>query len=162
VTNQTQIRREVVGILSSRPDFDTAVKALLEAGFGHSDLSVLSSHDSLDAASGATSWKDSLVGLLGELKYEGPLLTAGLIAIAAGPVGAVLGGLIAAGVGGAAAKELLDEMTARPHAAEFTQALAAGNVLLWVHVTDAASEARAQAILQAAGAANVHTNERQG
>jgi len=161
VTNQTQIRREVVGILSSRPDFDTAVKALLQAGFDRSDLSVLSSHDSLDAA-GAGSWKDSLVSLLGELKYEGPLVTAGLIAIAAGPVGAVLGGLIAAGVGGAAAKELLDDLTARPHAAEFASALAAGNVLLWVQVTDAASEARAQAILQAASATNVHTNERQG
>ena len=161
MTNQTQNRREVVGIISSRPDFDTVVKALLEAGFVHSDLSVLSSHDSLDAA-GVPSWKDKLTGLLGELKYEGPLVTAGLIAIAAGPVGAVLGGVIAAGVGGAAAKEFFDEMTARPHAAEFASALAAGDVLLWVHAADDTREAQALAILQAAGATNVHTNERKG
>jgi hypothetical protein len=155
------LRREVVGVLSQRPDFDKAVSALLAAGFSRSDLSVLASHDSLEAASAdALSWKNRLVGLLGELKYEGPLVTAGLIAIAAGSVGAVLGGLIAAGVGGAAVKELMDEVTARPHAAEFAAALAEGSILLWVDVSNPTDESKVKAILASLGATNVHTNER--
>ncbi len=155
------LRREVVGVFSRRDDFDKAVSALLTQGFSRSDLSVLASHDSLEAASAdAKSWKTRLVGLLGELKYEGPLVTAGLIAIAAGPVGAMLGGLIAAGVGGAAVKELLDEVTARPHAAQFAAALTAGSILLWVEVADADHENKATALLTSFGAANIHTNER--
>lgn len=156
------LRREVVGVFSKRSDLDSAVSTLLSSGFSRSDLSVLASHDSLEAASAdAQSWRNRLVGLLGELKYEGPLVTAGLIAIAAGPVGAVIGGLIAAGVGGVALKELMDEVTARPHSAEFAAALAAGSVLLWVDVPDQTAENQAQAILTSAGAANIHTNERQ-
>ena len=157
------LRREVVGAFSRRPDFDKAVSALLAAGFSRSDLSVLASHDSIDAASAdALSWKSRLVGLLGELKYEGPLVTAGLIAIAAGPVGAILGGLIAAGVGGAAIKELMDEVTARPHAAEFAAALAAGSILLWVDAPRPDDESKAKSILLSLGADNIHTNERTG
>lgn len=163
MSSHTQPRREVVGILTSRSDFDKAVQSLFEAGFSRSDLSVLASHDSLDAAeSGAASWKDSLVALLGELKYEGPLVTAGFIAIAAGPVGAAVGALIAAGVGGVAARELLGELTSRPHSEEFARALAAGQILLWVYAADATREARARTVLEAAGALNVHTNERLG
>lgn len=154
-------RREVVGAFSRRPDFDQAVSALLKAGFSRSDLSVLASHDSLEAASAdAKSWKNRLVGLLGELKYEGPLVTAGLIAIAAGEVGVVLAGLIAAGVGGAALKELMDEVTAQPHAAEFAAALAEGSILLWVDVPDLDRENRATALLSASGGTNIHTHER--
>ncbi len=163
MTQQTQPRREVVGILSSKDAFDKAVKDLLAAGFDRSDLSVLSSHDSLDAATpGSGSWKEAAVGLLGELKYQGPLVTAGFIAIAAGPVGAALAALIAAGVGTAAAKELMDEVTARPHSADFAKALAKGDVLVWVHAASAELEAKAVAALTGAGAANVHVNERQG
>jgi hypothetical protein len=151
----------VVGIFSRRSDFDNAIAALLAAGFSRSDLSVLASHDSIDAASpDALSWKKRLVGLLGELKFEGPLVTAGLITLAAGEVGAVIGGLIAAGVGAAALKELLDELTARPHSAEFVNALAAGSIVVWVYAADATVEGKATAILASFGAANIHTNER--
>ena len=153
--------KEVVGLFSRRSDFDAAVEALFQAGFSHSDLSILASHDSIDAADPeARSWKDRLIGLVGELKYEGPLVTAGLIAIAAGPVGAAIAGLIAAGVGGAALKELMDEITARPHAERFAAWLAAGGILLWVYAADPEHEATAVRILAAAGGSNVHTNER--
>ncbi len=153
--------KEVVGLFTRRSDFDAALKALLKAGFTHSDLSVLASHDSIDAADPDTqSWKDRLIGLVGELKYEGPLVTAGLIAIAAGPVGAAIAGLIAAGVGGVALKELMDEITARPHAEQFAAGLAAGGILLWVYAADPGRERKATEILSAAGGANVHTNER--
>jgi hypothetical protein len=153
----------VVGIFTCRTDFDTAVEALLSRGFTRSDLSVLASHDSIDAASPeGRSWKDRLIGLVGELKYEGPLVTAGLIAIAAGEVGAVIAGLIAAGVGGIALKELTGELTARPHSAEFARAIAAGSIVLWVDASDSGREELAMTLLREAGGANVHVHERAG
>jgi hypothetical protein len=154
-------RREVVGAFADRAAFDKAVTALLAAGFSRADLSVLACHDSLDAASpGQLSWRDRLVGLVGELKYEGPLVTAGFIAIATGSVGAAIAGLIAAGVGGVALKELMDEVTAQPHAALFAKALSDGSILLWVDSPTADHESKATAVLASLGAADIHTNER--
>lgn len=156
--------REVVGTFADREHFQAAVDALLKAGFARTDLSVLSSHESIDAAAAPSgkSWKDALVTLVGELKYEGPLVAAGLIALAAGPVGAVIAGLVAAGVGGVAAKELLDEVAALPDSEQFAKALAAGSVVLWVSAADGAAEAKAKAILHDAGAQNLHVFERKG
>lgn len=153
--------REVVGTFADREHFQSAVDALLKAGFTRTDLSVLSSHESIDAAQGK-SWKDVVVTLVGELKYEGPLVAAGLIALAAGPVGAVLAGMVAAGVGGVAVKELLDEVAALPDSDAFAKALTAGSVILWVRAADSGAEAQAKSILHDAGAQNLHVFERKG
>lgn len=159
--NSASIRNEVVGIFSNRHDFDGAVTGLLAAGFQRSEISVLSSHDSIDAAEpSALPWKERLVALVGELKYEGPLITAGLIALATGPVGASIAGLIAAGVGGAAVREFLGEVTSRPHSEDFARALSAGSILLWVDAADPSRRTRATDILTAAGGSNVHANAR--
>ena len=153
--------REVVGLYSRRDQLETAVAALVAAGFDRTDLSVLASHDSLAVAGGAErSWRDLLVALLGDIKYEGPLVAAGLIALAAGPMGAVVAGLVAAGVGGVAAKEVFDEIASRPHSADFARALAAGSVILWVAVADDDRERIAGQVLARTGATNVHTHER--
>ncbi len=153
--------REVVALFSDRAGFEGAVETLLNGGFQRTDLSVLSSHQSLDAAGSAgRAWDDVVTGLVGEIKYEGPLVTAGLIAIAAGPVGAAIAGIIAAGVGGAAIKELLDEVTARPHSEEFARALEAGSVILWVACDGDAAERNARALLAKAGGANIHAHNR--
>ena len=162
--SQAASTREVVGTFADRRHFQEAVAALVKAGFARSDLSVLSSHRSIDAAGspGDRTWRDALVGLVGELKYEGPLVAAGLIALAAGPVGATIAALIAAGVGVGAAKELLDEVAALPDSAEFARALAAGAVILWVAVRDDAAERTAKGTLLGNGAANVHIFETKG
>ncbi|MGE5501033.1 MAG: hypothetical protein ACM3W4_03810 [Ignavibacteriales bacterium] len=153
--------REMVATFADRAAFEAAVEALVRAGFSRADLSVLSSHQSIDAAGReGRSWRDALAGLVGELKYEGPLVAAGLIALAAGPVGAAIAGLVAAGVGGAAVKELLDEVSALPDSEDFARALAAGAVILWVMVRDDAEVERAKALLVAAGGTNVHLFER--
>jgi len=73
--------------------------------------------------------------------------------------GAALASVVS-GVGAAAVKELMDEMTARPHSAEFTAALSAGSILLWVYTPDTAFENKATDILVSFGATNIHTNER--
>jgi hypothetical protein len=154
-------RREVVGIFSRRDGFDQAVRALLAEGFGREDLSVLASHASLDATLPEKGWRERLAALPGELQYEGPLVTAGLIAVAAGPVGQVFAGLIAAGLGGAVLKELMEPLTARPHAAEFARAVTAGSIILWVDVgNNDDREVMAADTLFRAGAVNVHANTR--
>ncbi|MBC7907551.1 MAG: hypothetical protein H7Y60_12510 [Rhodospirillaceae bacterium] len=156
--------REVVGSFSDREHFQAAIDRLITAGFDRTDLSVLSSHESIDVAVGhdRKPWKDVLVALVGEMKYEGPLVSAGLIALAAGPVGAAIAGLVAAGVGGAAIKELLDEVSALPDSDEFADALAEGHVILWVAVKDETQEQRAVQILRDTAAQNVHAFERKG
>ena len=155
--------REVVALFSTRAGFDRAVEALLAAGFDRADLSVLASHTSLDAANPKGKPRDeALTGLVGELKYAFPLTTAGLIAIVGGPIEAALAALVAAGVGGAAIKDYLDELTSHPKPDEFTRALEAGGVILWVRIDTPDQEAQAAALLEREGGVNVHVSVREG
>lgn len=157
--------REVVALFRSRAEFDLAVSLLLAAGFERTELSVLSSHESLDAAGRPGKSRDEvLTALLGELSYAFPLTTAGLIAIIGGPLAAPLATVVAAGVGGAAVKEYLDEITATPHTEDFARALEAGGAILWVSIDteiqpDSAGENKARALLARAGGINVHVVE---
>lgn len=154
--------REVVALYDSRADFDRAVEALTTAGFVRDDLSVLATHTSLDAADPPAPPRDeALLGLVGELKYAFPLTTAGLIAIVGGPIAAPLAALVAAGLGGVAIKDYLDELTSHPEPDEFARALEAGGIILWVRVADTAAEQRAGAILEREGGRNVHLSVRE-
>jgi hypothetical protein len=148
---------ELVGLFADREAFESAVAALLAAGFDRTDLSVLSSRESIDVAGRpARSWKEALIALVGELKYEGPLVASGAIVLAGGPTAAALAGVIGAAVGGLAVKELLEEVTAKPHTEDFARSLAAGSVVLWVRVEDDDRATRAARLLEEHGAANVH------
>jgi rhodanese-related sulfurtransferase len=152
--------REVVGLFSGRESFEAAVAALTEAGFGHADLSVLGSHESIDAAGASgKSWRDALTAMVGEIKYEVPLVASGAVFLAGGPVAATIAGIIGAAVGGVAIKEVLEEVTAKPHTADFARSLEAGGVILWVRVADANREQTAQAILKEHGGTNVHVHQ---
>lgn len=152
---------EIVGIFSSRKQFEQAISSLRGLGFAHDDLSVLSSHQSIEAGDPKErSWRDVLVGMTGELTYEGPLVTAGLIALASGPVGILVSGLVAAEVGGMALKDMFSTLVARPKSEEFANALAAGHVILWVRVRDVLQEARATEVLNKYEARDVHRCER--
>ncbi|MBK8175937.1 MAG: hypothetical protein IPK66_11910 [Rhodospirillales bacterium] len=153
----TQNDGEVVGLFTERQPFERAVANLLEAGFGRADLSVLASHESIDAAGRpGRSWREVTLALVGELKYEGPLIAAGAIFLAGGTIAATIAAIIGAAVGGIAAKDLLEEVTATPHTEDFARSLAAGSVILWVRTADASGEQRARAILSDNGAANIH------
>ena len=157
------IVREVVALFETRVAFDRAVAALLAAGFERDDLSVLASHTSLEAADKRppAPRDDALTGLVGELKYAFPLTTAGLLAVVGGPIAAPLAALVAAGLSGVAIKDYLDELTSHPNTDDFSRALEAGGVILWVSVGDAAREAEATRILEQSGGQNVHLSERE-
>jgi hypothetical protein len=155
--NRPESRSEVVGLFASREAFDRAVEALLAAGFERADLSVLASHESLEAAGRpAKPWREALLAVTGELKYEGPLVASGAIFLAGGPVAASIAAIIGAAVGGIAIKDVLDEVTAQPHTEDFARSLAAGSVILWVRATDHSKRERAEEILEMSGATNVH------
>ncbi len=156
-------RREVVGIFKVRKDFEAAVAALKAAGFERADLSVLSSHESIDAAGEADEpWKDALTALVGELKYEGPLVASGAVLLAGGPTAAAIAVVIGAATAGVAALQVLEEVTDKPQTEDFVRSLKAGSVILWVTAADAAREERAAAILSDHGAANIHVIETGG
>src|ERR1051326_75555 len=121
--------REAVASFPDRKHFQSAVKALIAAGFQASDLSVLASHEALSTAVEEPS---SLVaaGLTDELKSIGPRTVAGIVLISGGPIAVALAALVGAGLGGAALKELLDQYAAHRHSNEVADALKAGGVRL--------------------------------
>jgi hypothetical protein len=98
--------------------------------------------------------------LLSETRYEVPLVSGLLIALAGGPAAAVVGGLAAAGVGVMAIKDLLEQTIALPNSEAFAEAVRTGEILLWVAVPDQASEQAAHALLESHGARNIHLTER--
>ncbi len=160
VTGQGAVT-EVVGRFAAQEGFTAAVEELLQAGFGSSDLSVLDTHEALGAAgSSGEAWQTALAGLVGEIKYVGPITAAGLIGIATGPVGAAISAAVAAGLTGAALAELLETIRATPHTESFARALEAGALLLWVRAADAEREAQAGEVLSRHGAQDVHRHQR--
>lgn len=161
MSTSSQTVREAVGVFKDRASFEAAVHHILEAGFERSDLSVLDSHESLDAAGKpGKPFKDVLTAMVGEIKYEGPLVASGAILLAGGPTAAMIASVIGAATAGVATKELLDEVTASPHTENFANALAAGGVILWVTCNDADKEAEALKLLEQFDGANVHMHER--
>jgi hypothetical protein len=101
--DETAAAREVVGVLNTRTAFEAAIASLAKAGFETTDLSVLSSHESLAAAgTEGRSSRDALTALVGDIKFEGPLLASGLIVLAGGPTAAAIAGIVGATVGGLA------------------------------------------------------------
>jgi hypothetical protein len=151
----------VVGIFSQSQPLLDCLKALQQQGFAHDQLSLLSSHEAIEAAAtDGGSLQQRLMPLLSEARYEVPLVSGLLIALAGGPAAALVGGIAAAGVGVMALKELLDEAIALPNTDAFADAVRNGEILLWVSVSDSASEQAARSVLEGHGARNIHLTER--
>lgn len=156
------IQREVVGLFADRADLEHAIKDLRAAGFDRTDLSLLASHESIDAGdeSSDLTLRERLLPILTEWRYEVPLVGAGLIALASGPTGAAIAALVGAGVGIAAVRDLVNEVTSLPDTEEFARELEAGAVALWVCVgDDPAKETKAREILGRYNATNIHLHE---
>ncbi|WP_404382162.1 hypothetical protein [Caenispirillum salinarum] len=156
------IKREVVGLFADRADLEGAIKDLRASGFDRTDLSLLTSHESIDVGdqSSELSLRERLLPLLTEWRYEVPLVGAGLIAVASGPTGAAIAALVGAGVGVAAVRDLVNEVTSLPDTEEFARELEAGAVALWVFVGDNPEfEAKAREVLRQHNASNIHLHE---
>jgi hypothetical protein len=157
--------REAVAAFPGKAELRDAVTRLLAGGFKPTDLSVLATHDSLEVAGGVPGYSGKpgstlLSGLTDEVNFLGPLTVAGIVLLSGGPVAAAIGALVAAGLGGAAVKELLDRYAANQHSAEFAAALQSGAVLLWARVDDPELEASAIRLLEEAGGRHAHMHAR--
>jgi hypothetical protein len=158
VTDET---REAVGVFAERESFQAAVDELKSTGFDHADLSVLATHEAIEAASTEKeSWREVFNAFVNEIRYEHPLFASSMIFLAGGPVTATIAGIIAAAVGTLAVKDIIDEVVARPHTEEFTEAVEAGGAILWVRCPSVERERDAMAILEKNGATNVHVVDR--
>lgn len=152
--------REVVGLFAERTSFENAIKGLINAGFERSDLSLLSSHESLEAAGEpGKPLHDVLRALVGELKFEAPLVASGAIFLAGGPVAASVAALIGAATGVVAVKEVIEGVTSTPHTEDFARSLEAGSVILWVRASTPEREDAASRVLTDNGASNVHVHK---
>ena len=126
---------ELVGLFDTKDSFDAAVRELRDSGFARTDLSVLSSHESIDVAGeDGRSWSDVLTALVGEVKYEVPLVASGAIALFGGVATAPVALAVGAGVGAVALSEFIGEVTSTPHTEDFARAIDAGSVILWVRI----------------------------
>lgn len=150
---------EVVGLFETRESLENAISEVKSVGFEDSELSLLASHDSIEVAdmSGRT-WREQLVAFIDELRYEQPLIASGAIFLAGGSVAATIAAIIGAAVGGIAIKEVLEEVTAKHHTAEFVRSVEAGSVILWVRAESDDRQQIAMSILNAHGGRNVHVH----
>ena len=156
----TRPTREIVGLFADQAAFEAALGDLKKAGFAHADLSVLASHTSIDAAgTEGQSWKDALTALVGELKYEGPLVASGAVFLIGGATAGAVAAIIAATTATVAANEFLAEVTAKPHTEAFARAVEAGSIILWIAAETDEKELLARSILQDRGAGNIHAHE---
>jgi hypothetical protein len=106
-----------------------------------------------------------MAGLTEDANFIGPLQIAGFSALSGGPIGAAFAAIVTAGVGGMALRDIIGRFVANRHSADYTDAVQAGAVLLWVRVDGPAlengsREAVALDILRNAGGRDAHLNVR--
>jgi hypothetical protein len=173
--------REVTGILHSRHCLETAVGALLEAGFDRADIDIMAGADTIveklggiyapaheladlpQAPRAAFRAREDvtvpLAGAAGILTYIGATAAAlGVVAsggaLAAAAVAAAAGGAAAGGIGALIARTL-----GREEARELEDQIALGGLVLWVRVRTPEREEKAQQILREQGAEAVRVHE---
>lgn len=162
MNSSTPSAPELVGLLHDRDTFETTVENLLACGFARTDISVLSSHESLEVAGKpAKPIKDVLTALVGEIRYEGPLVVSGGVFLAGGPIGEAIGLVVGAAIGTTAIKEVISEVTSTPHTEDFARAVEAGSIIIWVRTPGEAEQEKAREVLLGAHAENVHLYQHQ-
>jgi Flp pilus assembly protein TadB len=173
--------REVVGVFRHETALEGTIDDLLESGFDRAEISLLASEQAVSQKLGHAYRKvaeleddDEAVrvayvskedygaaegGLISGFVYVGALAGAGAIVASGGALGgALLAAALWGGAGGAVGLALARWLD-RQRAQKLTEQLEKGGLLLWVHVRDAAHEARAIEILQRNGAEDVHAHD---
>lgn len=159
----------VFGIYTSRSGVDSAVKALRDAGFLNSDISILlpealgtsklSTEKATKAPEGATTGGGTglvLGGALGWLAGIGALAIPGVgPLIAAGPIVAALAGAGVGSVVGGVTGALVGMGIPEYEAKKYQGRVAQGNILLSVHCDTSEERDRAKDILRQSGAEDV-------
>jgi hypothetical protein len=161
--------KSVFGIYSSRSGVENAVIALKDAGFSHSDISVLlpenlgskeiATEKNTKAPEGATTGAGSGVvigGALGWLVGIGALAIPGLGPfIAAGPIMAALAGAGVGGAVGGVAGALIGMGIPEFEAKRYEGRVQKGGILISVHCDTSEEIKRAKEILERTGAEDI-------
>jgi hypothetical protein len=152
--------RELVAQFKDAAGFEQAVEALLAAGFERTDLSMLGTHDSLEVAGELAGYRrdpalSMQAGLASEGGMIGSIALAGVLLLAAGPVGVAGAAVAAAAAGALALRPFLGQLAEAVHAEGFAGAIEAGKILLWVRTGTAEEVERATAALAGAGGTNL-------
>ena len=159
----------VIGIYSTHSSLENGVQALKDAGFRHTDISVLYPEDlgdkgsahlkdeatSKGAATGASAGA-VVGGVLGWLAGIGTLVIPGMGPfIAAGPIIASLAGAGAAGIVGGVAGGLAGLGVPESQAKGYQDRLKDGGALLSVHPDNLYRTERAKEIMESTGAQDI-------
>jgi hypothetical protein len=173
--------REVAGVFCERGQLDTAVDALLLAGFDRADVDLMAGADTVSerlgsvyvpaeelvdipgvprrAFIGRDDVNSAVTGVAALLAYVGAIAAAfGIVASG----GAVASALVAGAAGAATTGGIgvmLAHLLGRKAAGELETQLAAGGLVLWVRVHSPEREQKAQSILHEHGAAAVRVHE---
>jgi len=172
--------REAVGVFHDDRSLQSAVDALLIAGFDQSHLSLLAGERTVEAKLGhrfekvseleddpavptqafvdSDSRTEAKGALVGGLFYVGAVASVGLVVASGGTIAAALiAGAVAGGAGGVVGAAFARFIEQR-HAHRLQQQLDHGGLLLWVRTPTADDERRATDILRANGAGDVHVH----
>lgn len=172
--------REAVGVFDTKDAFQDAIDELLSSGFDRADLSLLASVEAVEEKLGDRSFRRLELednpaapradyvspeavgaeegGLIGGLAYLGGVAAAGLIAIAGGPLTAILVGAAVAGGAGGLVGVRLAEVVGHRRARYFQRQLERGGLLLWVRAWSPRQEAQAVEILTRHSGRDVHVH----
>jgi hypothetical protein len=180
MTEQAAIR-EVVAVFDSREALENAIEDLQSTGFDRTQLSLLASRDTVEeqlqhpltdvqdvADDPATPRSEPLerpdVGNVMGVAVGPPaafaaLATAGVIALAGGPLAGIAVGALAAGGGVGALGALLAKSFNDQVVADFQDQIERGGILLWVSLREPEQEAGAREILARHASGEVRTHE---
>lgn len=180
----TDRAREVVGVFQNPDALEAAVDALEVSGFDRAAVSVLATGaearaqigrfygtlGALEDSGGAThaafvsrdSRTEGEAAAVGIPLYVGGFVGAAAVAAAGGALALAIAATVAGAAAGAGIGALLALAIARRHSADVREQLRKGGIVLWVSVADAEAEKRAVAVLEKAGAADIHVHEVKG
>jgi hypothetical protein len=170
--------REAVAVFDAAADLQAAIDELLSSGFNRAELSLLASAEAIDAKIGRVSRAElednaqvprgvyvspDAIGiaegsLVSGLVYLGGVATAGIVALAGGPLTAVIIGAALAGGAGGLVGAGFAELLGHHRAAYFDEQLERGGLLLWVRTEDRERELRAVEILSRHSGKDVHVH----
>ena len=171
--------REAVGLFASSDALQGAIDELLSSGFDRADLSLLGSEDAIEKVVGHAFKRAELednpatprgvyvspdaVGtaegsLISALAYVSGVATAGMIALAGGPLSLIVIGAGFAGGAGGLLGAGLAKIVGDARAADIHSHLNAGGLLLWVRTWNLDDEGRAVGILAKHSGRDIHVH----
>jgi hypothetical protein len=173
--------REAVGVFRDEHSLEGTVDELLVCGFDRADISLLAGHEAVERELGHRyekvaeleddpraprlayadihSRNEGKASMVGALAYVGAIAASGMVVASGGTLALAIAAAAMAGGGGGMIGAMLARNVEGRHARWLQQQLDEGGLLLWVRVTDDATERCAVEALRRHSAEDVHVHE---